>query len=86
MPCIPIHLTQRKGVNLMSGTLQVTLLRKREFYIRWLDRTETDYVCMRCGTIAVDGKTCQHCAREQAKKRESLQRFLEKKAREKEES
>jgi len=65
----------------MSGSLQVTL-RARTFHFNWCDRSETDYVCLTCGSIAVDGTVCQYCVDVQQKKRERLQRFLEQKANE----
>jgi hypothetical protein len=65
----------------MPGRLHVTL-RARTFHFVW-GGDETDYVCGRCMSVSVDGQTCQHCEREQEKKRESLRRFLEQKAREK---
>lgn len=70
----------------MPGRLQVTLLRKRTFHFQWLNETEVDYVCVRCGAISVDGVTCLHCERERVKKRESLARFLASKQRERESS
>lgn len=63
----------------MAGSLQVTL-RARTFHFNWCNRDETDYVCMRCGTIAVDGKACQHCVEEHRRKQEKLRKFLEQKA------
>ena len=57
------------------GSLQVTL-RARTFHFNWCNRTETDYVCMKCGTIAVDG-VCGYCKREAEKKAQNLARFLE---------
>lgn len=60
----------------MAGSLQVTL-RARTFHFNWCNRTETDYVCMTCGSIAVDGKACRHCERAHQKKQESLRKFLE---------
>lgn len=61
----------------MPGTLQVTL-RERTFHFKWCNRTEVDYVCLTCGTIAVEG-VCQYCERAREKKRERLARFLESK-------
>ena len=64
----------------MAGTLQVSL-RERTFHFNWCHRSETDYVCMQCGTIAVDG-ICRHCAEVHAKKQERLRVFLAQRANE----
>jgi len=61
----------------MTMGLQVTL-RERTFSFRWCGKSETDWVCMKCGTIAVDGG-CPHCASVERKKKERLQEFLERK-------
>lgn len=63
-----------------GGSLQVTL-RARTFHFHWCNRDETDFVCMTCGTIAVDGR-CRHCEQVREKKQESLRKFLEQKANE----
>ena len=59
----------------MAKTATETV-RAREFHYAWCNRTEVDYVCMVCGTIAVD-MTCQHCQRVKEVKAARLREFLE---------
>lgn len=55
-------------------SLHVTL-RARTFHFHWCNKSETDYVCLVCGTIAVEG-ICSHCAGVKARKEASLRKFL----------